>query len=53
MPHPAGDIAFHFAVTGGTRTFDITLPRGVTGAFKWSGENAPLSEGANHLEFRR
>jgi hypothetical protein len=52
MPHPAGDLAFHYRAADGRRVFDITLPPGLTGTFRWSGQDAPLSGGANHFEFR-
>jgi alpha-L-rhamnosidase len=47
MAHPQGTIAVNYRKTGQAWTFDVRLPKGVTGTFQWDGQATPLAEGAN------
>jgi hypothetical protein len=53
MPLPAGDIMEAGRLKDGAWTFDISLPRGLTGTFRWNGRDIALAEGANHVDLRR
>jgi alpha-L-rhamnosidase len=53
MPLPAGDLVETGRLKDGAWTFDISLPRGVTGMFTWDGRSIALAEGPNHLYLRR
>ena len=53
VPHPSGDIAAHYSKTSAGWIFDLTLPAGLSGSFRWDGRESPLVPGANHLDFRR
>jgi len=53
MPHPAGEIAASYRKTGGGWDFEVSLPPGVTGTFRFAGRTEALASGPNHLDFRR
>jgi alpha-L-rhamnosidase len=53
MPLPAGDLIESGSLKDGAWAFDITLPHGLTGSFKWEGRTFALAEGPNHLDLRR
>ena len=53
MAHPYGDVTAHYWQGPGVWNFDITLPPGLSGSFRWAGDTAPLEEGPNHLQFKR
>jgi hypothetical protein len=53
MPHPAGDIVEQGKSEEGGWVFDVSLPPGLTGTFRWGGRSIALAEGPNHLDLRR
>jgi hypothetical protein len=53
MPVPAGDIVERGRLSNGAWDFDISLPAGLTGTFRWAGRSIALGPGPNHIEVRR
>jgi alpha-L-rhamnosidase len=53
MPHPQGAITAHYSRTDKGWVFDVGLPAGVMGTFRWDGRDTPLAPGPNHLDLRR
>lgn len=51
MPTPHGNILFDFSKKENGASFDINLPRGMTGVFQWKSESFNLMEGANQFVF--
>ena len=52
VPHPLGDIEVQLTREGqrGLRA-EVTLPRGLSGAFEWQGQRRPLREGHQIIRF--
>lgn len=50
VPHPAGDIDVRLERAGDTGiTGEVVLPAGVTGTFRWRGQEIPLRPGAQQI----
>jgi hypothetical protein len=51
VPHPAGDIAVSYKVTGTRLTAEVQLPPGIDGELVWRGQRRPLPPGRSKLQF--
>jgi hypothetical protein len=52
VPHPLGDIDVKLMREGERGlSAEVTLPRGLSGAFEWRGRRRPLREGHQIIRF--
>ena len=49
-PTPKGDVKLDLSFGGGKATGTVILPEGLSGTFRWNGNDTPLSPGANALD---
>lgn len=50
MPHPNGSISVDYKRIKGKLIADITLPRSISGIFRWQGKDYIINEGDNKFE---
>ena len=48
-PTPKGDVKLDLSFDGGKVSGTVTLPEGLTGVFRWNGEDMPLSPGGSSI----
>jgi hypothetical protein len=51
LPHPQGDIIVSYERRGEGLVADVTLPKGLSGSFRWKAKKVPLRAGQQHLVF--
>jgi hypothetical protein len=53
MPHPEGAVSVHGRKDAKGWLFEVVLPQGVPGTFRWAGADRALSPGPNTVDLRR